>query len=847
MDAFVLSDRTVDLSRQVVQGPRGELSLTDNEVLLLRALLERAGQMVDREVLRTVLGIHPQVNSRAVHHAITRLRKKLGAESITTVRGEGYRLAVPRSVVMPTLLGRSALLAKLERLISTPLITLQGPGGIGKTRLAKALSEGRGVLVELVTAELERDVLWMVGQALGTPPRSADIQQARAEIVRAVERQGVTLLVLDNLEHIVDAVRPLARALGEVAGLTVVGTSRIPLGLPGEVLVDVGPLSATAARTLFDQTAARVGASGPDEATLAALLALLDGVPLAIEMAASRSRSVDASDLLARLQARPELLRHHAGHTVAQRHRTLGAVFEVSWSLLSAAEQAALAALTVFTGPFSLSAAEAVLGEEAELLLEALLQHSLVHTRDTASGLRYRQFSVTRSFAARHLSGAALQTAQRRHLDWFSRRAEALNEALVGPRGDLALAGIREDYAELQVAARRGCALDVARVPALLEALHYLGVQNPTVMDLDSLDAAIRSAAGRPAVLVKLEVLRAALLGRSQRLHEAIRSSDGILSASVPLEPATRIQALLIRSSARNLLGEDEASRPDVEEALACARASGLEALEVSALATMATHATRRGELERIEALLLAACDLSRQRMYPRAVALLGLSITYNHQKRQLESAVVAREALALLEALQDHWNHATAARAVADGALIAGNFELARPALHEALRVARRAGHAMSEGFCLGGLAMVALHDGRLDVAEQHAAEALLVHRLSRRHWAEVSILQTMALLIACRGDRRQAEGMLQRAEGVLEGLDIARWHGRQAATRALVAAMLDDPEAARRHREHAATLTLDDSGRDYLSLVDACMGAPLQPVQSVLARLLGSRLGLG
>ena len=147
MASFCWQDQTIDLQLHMVRSPTETTSLSDNEVALLTLLHAADGAPVARSTLREALGIHPQVESRALHHAITRLRKKLGAACIQTIRGKGYRLQASPAPALtpaptpaparPSLSGRGALLAALAQHASAPLVTLTGPGGIGKSWLAR--------------------------------------------------------------------------------------------------------------------------------------------------------------------------------------------------------------------------------------------------------------------------------------------------------------------------------------------------------------------------------------------------------------------------------------------------------------------------------------------------------------------------------------------------------------------------------------------------------------------------------------------------------------------------------------------------------------------------------------
>ncbi|MEV4899658.1 AfsR family transcriptional regulator, partial [Nonomuraea sp. NPDC055795] len=218
-------------------------------------------------------------------------------------------------------------------------MTLTGPGGVGKTRLALETASGfrHARLVEL--AAPSSGVRAALGGALNT-----------ADPVTALRGTG-SVLVLDNCEHVVEeAARVAEWLLTEVPDLRILATSREPLDISGESTHPVAPLDDEAAVALFAEraTAARPGAVGPgDRADVARICAELDGIPLAIELAAARLRTMPVSVLVGQLGDR---LSFRGGRTAQPRHRTLRAVIDWSWELLDEAERELLRGLSVFAG-----------------------------------------------------------------------------------------------------------------------------------------------------------------------------------------------------------------------------------------------------------------------------------------------------------------------------------------------------------------------------------------------------------------------------------------------------------------------------------------------------------------
>ncbi|WP_053733416.1 BTAD domain-containing putative transcriptional regulator [Nocardia sp. NRRL S-836] len=283
-----------------------------------------------RTSLAETLGVDPGEALAAAHLSVLRER---------SVRGN---LPAP----VGSFVGRASDLAALDALLaSNRLVTLTGFGGVGKTRLALAHAATRDEawFVELDSAA---DPLAALDAALGPNPLAMPV----------FARLGSALVVLDNCEHVVDAAAALcARLLAEAPGVSVVATSREPLGIPGEVVHPVAPLDVEHAVRLFT---ARVG-SALDPGVVRRVCVALDGIPLALELAAARARSLSAQQLESRVQSRLRLLDRGA-RTGPARHRTLRAVIDWSWELLDSAERTLLARLAVFVGGATASAVHAV-------------------------------------------------------------------------------------------------------------------------------------------------------------------------------------------------------------------------------------------------------------------------------------------------------------------------------------------------------------------------------------------------------------------------------------------------------------------------------------------------------
>jgi predicted ATPase/DNA-binding SARP family transcriptional activator len=387
-----------------------------------------------------------------------RLADELGADpspELTDAHLAVLRAAAPapaRRVPVP--LSGFVARAELDRLAAAlrdaRLVTLTGPGGAGKTRLAvEAASRepGEVCFVELATtAEVPQAVLAALGlreQGVLSPGTAADPVDRLA--TGLADRP--LLLVLDNCEHVVaEAARLARRLLGECPGLRVLATSREALGLTGETLVPVGALDAGAAERLFTDRATAVAPGAVLEpATVSRICAALDGLPLAIELAAARLRSMAAEDVAARLDDRFRLL-SRGERTAEPRHRTLRGVVEWSWDLLDPDEQLLAGRFAVFAGGARLGAVERVCAvPDADGLLTGLVEKSLVEY----AGGRYRMLETIRAFCAEQDTGDHAA-----HAKYFLDFARAAEPKLRGAEQLTVLAQLSAEHADLHAALR---------------------------------------------------------------------------------------------------------------------------------------------------------------------------------------------------------------------------------------------------------------------------------------------------------------------------------------------------------------------------------------------------------
>jgi predicted ATPase/DNA-binding winged helix-turn-helix (wHTH) protein len=470
---------------------------------VLHMLAQAGGAVVSRDALLHRVWSDVVVEEANLQVQIAALRKAFGDDRdlIETVARQGYRLMVerlmeatgtqatsgrpdpapvPGSNNLPypvhDIIGREAAIAEVIALLKTNrIVTLTGPGGIGKTRLAlevghRALADFRhGVwlaeLGALATAEL---VAGRVSDALGA---RTDLFASRFDAIAGYIGERELLLVLDNCEHVIEEVALLAQyVVRAVPNARILATSRELLGSSGETVYTVAPLQTAAegnspgrppAAQLFltrmRALTARIPVDTSALRTVNALCERLDGIPLAIEIAAAWAPSLGIDQLSRRLDDRIRLMAD-AHRTPVARHRTLGATLDWSFELLGEAEQRVLCSLAVFAGGFTLDAALA-LGPDDQpatatiAALSALVRKSLVLVDTDARGSRYRLLDITRAYLVTKLRARdAWDRIHARHARFFMRQLATVREGLSAERREGLLRGYRRELDNVRAA-----------------------------------------------------------------------------------------------------------------------------------------------------------------------------------------------------------------------------------------------------------------------------------------------------------------------------------------------------------------------------------------------------------
>lgn len=473
---------------------------------------------------------------------------------------DGHNLVRPAT----SLIGRERDVARIAELVVPGRVTtIVGPGGVGKTRLATEAAlrlagdwEDGAWFVDL--APLGEDAL--VGEAIGDAVGAPGVPGAERwpEVLAHLEERRA-LVILDNCEHVTEAsARAAAEIVSHCPGVAVLATSRNPLGLRGERAHRLAPLVTTPAVELFVD---RSGLDDADRDVVAALCAELDGLPLAIELAAARAASVPPEEILRQVRRSPTAIAVR-DPTLPERQRSLERLLDWSWDLLSAEERTVLGRLSVFAGSFDVEGAEAVCAgggvgvDEVPELLWSLIDASLVRLEETAGATRYRLLTTVRAYAAGRTGEEERASATRRLASMLLER--------VGPERVTQPSWLPAIQLELDNV-RHAAAADSAGAPtsfALTWAIGHLhAVTDHYAAGVTELRAALAARPERPPERVPLLSMLADLRLRTDgpSAAEAILAEAAQLAAEVGV-PAWD-DAGLARTRADLVLREGEPAR----------------------------------------------------------------------------------------------------------------------------------------------------------------------------------------------------------------------------------------------------------------------------------------------
>jgi predicted ATPase/DNA-binding CsgD family transcriptional regulator len=738
------------------------------------------------------------------------------------------------------LVGRDVALGELRSLVwRTRVLTLAGPGGAGKTRLAIALAEA--IRPDFVGGAWWIDLsstfeAGLVPQVVAATILDRDLSGDPAPAALARKLPESTLLVLDNCEQVVDGCAELVVGLLERSqSLRVIATSRQPLGVPGEQVWRVpglavgGGLAPTQDGDGADEGDAPDQRDGADDGAVALFIeraregstgfdpegpgvlqnvrricAWLDGMPLAIELAAARVRVLSVGQIAERIERDSNVLRHSL-RTVPERHRTMDAMLEWSHRMLEPAEQRLFRRLSVFRGTFSLAAAETICAgyqlDEADVLdlLAVLIDRSLVQVVDGTQDPRYRLLATVRQYAGAKLwDGPEGPTVHARHAEYFLDLALTARNAVEGPDQSRWVERLELEHDNLEAALQwltEESIDDGARLARLLWPFWYQ-----------------RGYYGEARTRFEHLITRAGEISPARRARVLVSAGE---VAFLQCDYATAAEHLSAALELVNQLGDERASATALQRLGSISREQArydeARDLHVRSLAIWEQLGDEAGIAASHDYVGFVAWLSGDQ---PTAEEHCGLAVTAFKRAGNVRAT-------------------ATALINFGACALYRGELALARERLEQALASARSASFQEGIAWALNELAIVTRRERR--PAGEYAPmlrESLLIHQQLGDRWRLASVLEEIAGAVLVRHDPMLAVEVLATAEAVREQLGApvppVEAPDRDAAleqlARKLNAAKLDAARGAARGRPREGNI---EQAVEAIDDLDAAGGA--------------------
>lgn len=687
------------------------------------------------------------------------------------------------------LIGRDAKVQQVLDLVEggARCVTLLGPGGIGKTSVARACMKRRAAAAtspffcDLTDADSANVIVGRVAQAIGLVLAATDAG-GRELIAKALRGYDRPMLVLDNCEHVIADVARLIASLITETEVCVIATSREVLGLSRETRVDVGPLAQDDACRLFEQRARRVRPElevvDEDRAVLVAIVEQLDRLPLAIELCAARVAVFTLSQLHERLRDRFALLISRF-RDVPPRHATMRCVIETSWETLDEAQQRAFAECSVFRGGFTIAAAERVLSEhdKASWVVQQLVERSLLVSHPDPEDVRFGMLSTISHFATEKLGPDAAASARRRHAICYAGMARDLRASMRSGDRPHALHRLDDERANLRAAWAWARDHDVEHALDVALALHELLAETgPATEDLVLCEEAL----GLARDLGQAEPLAWAGWARARAMHRAGDPEGAyqhlsalleteVVSATRPLRCAVTLEAG-VAATAR---GELEIAEAHLRHALAELEAAGDRWGRATAMRYLGGSARYRGEIRQavvwLDATVALAQELNDATIECAALIDLAATTAVHPDEKQRAEPAFAR-ALALAHELGDARTELLAAGGLAFLAQTRRANEEAGTLWRRSLALARRGGRSTLIAYAASGLANWCREVGDTEAAARHFDEALSEAKSVPHVYVMHELLLTYASFLADRDRIAEAREQIARARELME-----------------------------------------------------------------------------
>ncbi len=722
-----------------------------------------------RKILRAELDVEPAPDTLKL------------AERLKTA--ENARPA-PLPIELTPFIGRHAELAQITDRLSDPrcrLLTLSGPGGSGKTRLALEAARtltndfiNGAAFVSLAAVRTSDDLIAALAEALGVTFVART--EPRAQLINWL-RDKELLLVLDNFEQLLSAADQLVACLKAAPDLKILITSRQRLNLQAEWLIEINGLIDPEATTLFEHSARRAHPHPIDDpANVGRICRLVQGLPLAIELAAAWARDQACAAIADQIERSLDCLATEQ-RDVPDRHRSLRAVFDQSWALLAAPQRAVLAQLSVFRGGFEAAAAQRVAAADARTLA-ALIDHSLVR-RVTAE--RYDLHPLVRQYAAERLIETAAASA--RHAAFYADFLQEREAALKGADQDAALKAIELDMGNIR--ALWEWAINTPDIEVLRRSMETLVTfywlrswfhEGAAAFERAAL--AVEKIAGGDA---EINRVWGGLLARQARLCEFTAASSDtptqLYQRSLSILQADEFIALPLFGLGymAHMRGEFETARDHYLLSLQLYQAAGDHWGAANVLSNLCLTLRRQGEFAGAKRCGLESLAIRRQIGDRRGIASsqnnLGLVYTALGEYAAAEAAL--RESIEICREIGHGVGMANALTSLVHVAYAANERPQALQYQREALDLYRQIGDGWGVAVACNNLGQMAMEAGRLDEAQPLFEESVALYRQLGMSTGLTNALSNLGQIAYLRGDRRGA------ARHWHEALTLARDRG--------------------------------------------------------------------
>jgi predicted ATPase len=802
-----------------------------------------------RRVLASELGVEPAAETKALYQQIKDeggiLRVK-DEEKPPFSRGAFFLHSSALPTPLTPFLGRERELSELDHMLADPacrLVTLVGPGGIGKTRLALQVAASKqatftqgAAFVSLASLTSANLFIPAVAAAAGLTFYGASDPQI--QLLNYLREKRV-LLVLDNIEHLLpdpQVITCVGEILQTAPAVKLLATSREPLNMQGEWVFEVEGLGEPAA-LLFAQSARRARASfelgAEDQAAVTQICRLVDGLPLGIELAASWVRVLSCTEIAREIERNLDFLTTSA-RDVSERHRSMRAVFDHSWQLLSAEERQGIQHLAVFRGGFHRTAAEEVAGVSLGLL-SALVSKSLL--RRTAAD-RYDLHELTRQYAVARLQEEpqAEQAARNRHAVFYLTMLQAYEPTLFSRRQKEALAELNAELDNIRAAWEAAVAqrqLDLLRHPSFA-LLYFYNVRNyfqegeilfqraagmvQTWLAEIEADAAASERTGLEAGWGDLLAHQAYFTRRQGRNAEAVQLYQASLALlRMQPEPEALARTLTLYGALCWTMGE-------FDEAWRCLQDS------------LPIFQDLKHEWQQALCLALMGMVMHEQGAYPEAYRFLN-------------------QAMTRFRALGDPHIITFVGNFFSRTAQALGRTAEVRDLLEEGLQLAQETGDRFSMGLMFERLAIVAQAEGDETEARRLLVEGIVRYRDVGDPWSLSRALNLLGHLAWEVGDVPQARASFRQAlqtavatqvtPGALDALaglaTLAAQEGQSEAALSLVMCILAHPASSQEAKDRAGRLLTEIETRLPLAQIEAVRAqTEFKGFETVVAELL-------